>query len=79
MFESVSFASAAGSGTGKTAGDEVKLPWCAFVVLDVWMDGDVREVVSEDSLCVGVDFDKLGGDDAPDLFCCPTEATDALE
>jgi hypothetical protein len=37
------------------------------------------EVVSEDGLCVGIDFDKLSGLDAPDLFGCPGETTDALE
>jgi hypothetical protein len=73
------FASTAGSGTGKAAGNEVKFPSPGMVGSNVVVDGDVGEVVSEDGLCVGVDFDKLSGLDAPDLFCCPSEATDALE
>jgi hypothetical protein len=46
---------------------------------DVVVDGDAWEVAGIDPLGIGVNVDVLGCDDAPDLLCCPGEATDALE
>jgi hypothetical protein len=47
--------------------------------LDISPDGYGGEVAGIDPLGIGVKVNVLGGDDAPNLSCCSTEATDALE
>ena len=65
--ESFSFTGSAGSGAGKSATDEVEFLVFGVIVSDVGMDGDIREVRSQDELGVAVDFHKLGGLDFSEL------------